>query len=47
MTKNASIDKKHGQLLAKIIEHYDVQEILELGTSLGLGSAAALSPTGD
>lgn len=39
MTKNASIDKKHGQLLAKIIEHYDVQEILELGTSLGLGSA--------
>lgn len=39
IAKNASIDKKYGQLLAKIVAHYNLEQILELGTSLGIGTA--------
>ena len=39
IAKNASVDKKYGQLLAKLVAHYNLEQILELGTSLGIGTA--------
>lgn len=39
LVKVASIDKKHGQLLAQIIQHYNIQKVIEFGTSMGIGSA--------
>lgn len=39
MVKNASIPPKYGALLAQIIAHYDLKNVLELGTSLGISTA--------
>lgn len=39
LAKHAAISKKYGQLLRRIMVHYQLESALELGTSLGLGSA--------
>lgn len=36
IAKNAAKPKKYGQLLYRIVKHYQPQTILELGTSLGI-----------
>ena len=33
-----SISKKYGRLLSRIVEHYQLKNCLELGTSLGFGT---------
>lgn len=39
IAKNSSSKGKYGVLLAKMARHYDCKQILELGTSLGIGTA--------
>jgi predicted O-methyltransferase YrrM len=39
ITKYAAKTAKHGQLLFKIVANYDYRNILELGTSMGIGAA--------
>lgn len=39
IAKNAAIPAKYGRLLGKIIQFYQLEKGLELGTSLGIGSA--------
>jgi predicted O-methyltransferase YrrM len=39
IAKNAGRKHKHGQLLFKMVNHYQPNNILELGTSLGLGTS--------
>ena len=39
LAKNAAVSKKYGQLLRRIIDYYKIDTVLELGTSLGLGTA--------
>jgi predicted O-methyltransferase YrrM len=39
IAKNAGRNEKYGKLLFKIIDHYKYINLLELGTSLGLGSS--------
>lgn len=39
IAKNAGISRKYGRLLARIIQFYSLESVLELGTSLGLGTA--------
>lgn len=40
ITKNAGISLKRAKLLNKLINYLEIQEVLELGTSVGLASAA-------
>lgn len=40
IAKNAGITKKRAQLLCKLTSYYNFQDILELGTSLGLATSA-------
>lgn len=48
ITKNAAISKKYGQLLTRIVSYYKIENILELGTSMGIGTAylASGNPNG-
>ncbi len=39
IARNSAISKKHGQLLFRIVEKYEPINILELGTSLGIGTS--------
>ena len=39
LTKYAAVSKKYGQLLRRIIDFYELNNSLELGTSLGIGTA--------
>ncbi|MBK7763736.1 MAG: class I SAM-dependent methyltransferase [Bacteroidetes bacterium] len=39
IAKNAGRNKKFGELLFRMVNHYQCKQILELGTSLGLGTA--------
>lgn len=39
MVRYAAIPPKYGALLARIITHYNLKKVLELGTSLGLSAA--------
>lgn len=39
MARVQSIDRKYGKLLGTIMQHYKIDTCLELGTSLGIGSA--------
>lgn len=39
LTKSVSISKKYGQLLSRIIDFYSIENCLEMGTSMGLGTA--------
>lgn len=43
IAKHAGVKKKYGQLLAQLVDYYNVDRVLELGTSVGLGSAYLLS----
>ena len=43
IAKNAGIKRKYGRLLAQLTDHYGIEKVLELGTSLGLGSHYLLS----
>ncbi len=40
ITKTAGITQKRGQLLTRLSQYFDLNTVLELGTSLGLASAA-------
>ena len=44
IAKTAAISRNYGKLLANIIDHYQMQNILELGTSLGIGTAYLSQP---
>jgi predicted O-methyltransferase YrrM len=46
ITKTAGIDRKYGRLLSRIVQFYGLKEGLELGTSMGLGSAYLAFNTG-
>ncbi len=39
IAKHAAISKKYGQLMNRLVEFYKIKNILELGTSLGIGTA--------
>ncbi|MFT4602477.1 MAG: putative O-methyltransferase YrrM [Arenicella sp.] len=39
LAKNAAVSKKYGRLLNRIVDFYKLTSVLELGTSLGIGSA--------
>ena len=39
IAKVSGIKPKYGKLLKRIVEHYKLENALELGTSLGLGTA--------
>lgn len=39
LAKVQGISAKYGRLLARIVQHYQIQNCLELGTSLGIGSS--------
>lgn len=39
IASNAAIPKKQGELIARMIRFYQIKNVLELGTSIGLGSA--------
>jgi predicted O-methyltransferase YrrM len=39
ITRHAAKSRKYGQLLHRIIRYYDVQSVIELGTSLGLSTS--------
>ncbi|MEX1003034.1 MAG: class I SAM-dependent methyltransferase [Crocinitomicaceae bacterium] len=39
IAKHAAVSRKYGRLLAKMVDHYQLEYIVELGTSLGLGTA--------
>ena len=38
IAKTSSAEKKHGMLFQKIVQKYAVRSVLELGTSLGIGT---------
>lgn len=38
IAKNAGMNSKYGRLLYRLIDYYQVKKIVELGTSLGIGS---------
>ncbi len=38
LAKNAAVPEKYGSLMARIIEFYNIKTVLELGTSLGVGT---------
>lgn len=38
IVKNAAINRKYGKLLAQMIERYQLKQVVELGTSVGIGS---------
>lgn len=44
IAKHSAISEKFGEMLFRIIEHYKPQIILELGTSLGLGTLYSAMP---
>ena len=44
IAKTAGISRNYGKLLANIIDFYQMQHILELGTSLGIGTAYLSQP---
>ena len=39
LAKHAAVSKKYGQLLRRIMDYYKLNSALELGTSLGIGTA--------
>jgi predicted O-methyltransferase YrrM len=39
IARNAGRNEKFGKLLSSMIRHYDIEHVLELGTSLGLGTS--------
>ena len=39
LAKVAGINRKYGKLLTKIVDFYKVENVIELGTSLGLGTS--------
>lgn len=45
IAKNSAISKKFGELLFRIVQHYEPNTILELGTCLGIGSLYMASPS--
>lgn len=47
VTKVAAIPKKYGALLARVLEVYDLKTVLELGTSLGVGTGYLATATED
>lgn len=46
IAKNSAVDAKYGKLLSRIVSHYQLKNGLELGTSLGIGSAYITFNTG-
>jgi len=44
IAKNSAISEKFGEMLFKIIEYYKPQTIIELGTSLGIGTSYLALP---
>jgi predicted O-methyltransferase YrrM len=38
IARNAAVSRKYGQLLYRLAQHYKPEHIIELGTSLGLGT---------
>ncbi len=45
IAKHSAISEKFGEMLFRIIEHYKPQTILELGTSLGIGTLYPATPS--
>ena len=39
IAKSASVNKKFGRLIARLIDHYNLKSAIELGTSLGIGTS--------
>lgn len=39
LTKHAAISKKYGELINRIVQYYNIQNCLEMGTSMGIGTA--------
>ena len=46
IAKNSAVDQKYGRLLSRLVSHYSLKTGLELGTSLGIGSAYLAKNTG-
>ena len=44
IAKHAAIERKYGKLLSCLIDHYELEYIVELGTSLGVGTSYLASP---
>ncbi|HAN77058.1 MAG TPA: SAM-dependent methyltransferase [Bacteroidales bacterium] len=44
LAKYSAISKKHGELLFRMVNYYKPKTVLELGTSLGLGTMYLASP---
>jgi predicted O-methyltransferase YrrM len=44
IAKNSLIEKKHGELLFKLVNHFKPKTVLELGTSLGISTAYLAKP---
>lgn len=44
IVKTATIQRKYGKLLARLIERYDIKYAIELGTSLGVGAMYLAQP---
>ncbi len=45
IAKHSAISEKFGEMLFRLIEHYKPQTILELGTSLGIGTLYLATPS--
>lgn len=39
LVKTAAVSKKYGQLIARVVDFYSIKNCLEMGTSMGLGTA--------
>lgn len=39
LVEKVAVPKKYGKILSNLIQHYNIKQVLELGTSLGIGSA--------
>jgi predicted O-methyltransferase YrrM len=45
IAKTASVNRKFGKLLTRLVERYQLNYLVELGTSLGVGALALSQPT--